>query len=53
MDRLIGKVDACHSKLQTWSILSFSNICLFFTQKKKKKKGVSKSRGIVNGWGES
>ena len=35
VDRLIRKVNACRSSLQTWSRISFGNICHLLTQKKK------------------
>ena len=35
VDRLIWKVDACRSSLQTWSRTSFGNIRRLLTQKKK------------------
>ena len=35
MERLVRKVDVCHSSLQTWSKLSFGNIRRLLNQKKK------------------
>lgn len=35
MERLVSKVDTCRLSLQTWSKLSFGNICRLLQQKEK------------------